>query len=112
MDYSQAHHAKRVTRILELKMSHALSETLKHGKKKNSRISLLFISQGRVGKTSLKRSLLGKVSKKKEPSTIGIEFDIVEVQDNDKSKPWKRAKGDQFIASEIYTNNVLGKEVA
>ena len=83
-----------------------------HGKKKNNRISLLFIGQGGVGKTSLKKSLLGKVSKKKEPSTVGIEFDVVEVQENNKSKPWKRAKDDQFIASKIYADNVLGKEVA
>ena len=75
-------------------------------------MSLLFIGQGRVGKTSLKKSLLGEASKKKEPSTIGIEFDVVEVQENDKSNPWKRAKDDQFMASKTYTDNVLGKEVA
>ena len=93
-------------------MKQAVSETLKHGKKKNNRISLLFIGQGRVGKTSLKKSLLGEASKKKEPSTIGIEFDVVEVQENDKSNPWRHAKDDQFITSEIYTHNVLRKEVA
>ena len=52
------------------------------------------------------------MSKKKEPSTIGIESDVVEVLENDKSNPWKRSKDEQFIASEIYTDNVLGKEVA
>ena len=93
-------------------MRQAVSETLKHGKKKNNRMSLLFIGQGRVGKTSLKKSLLGEASKKKEPSTIGIEFDVVEVQENDKSNPWRRARNDQLIASEIYTHNVFGKEVA
>ena len=89
-----------------------VSETLKHGKKKNNRISLLFIGQDGVGKTSLKKSLLGEELDEKEPSTIGIEFDVVEVNDNDKSKPWKRAADDQFLASENYADGVLGREIA
>ena len=89
-----------------------VSETLKHGKKKNNRISLLFIGQDGVGKTSLKKSLLGEESNEKEPSTVGIEFDVVEVNDNDKSKPWKRSSDDRFIASENYADGVLGREIA
>ena len=93
-------------------MQVAVSETLNRGKKKNNSISLLFIGQDGVGKTSLKKSLLGEESDEKEPSNIGIEFDVVEVKENDKSKPWKRASDDQCIASEQYTNGVLCKEVA
>ena len=89
-----------------------VSETLKHGKKKNNRISLLFIGQDGVGKTSLKKSLLGEESDEKEPSTIGIEFDVVEVNDNDKFEPWRRAADDQLIASENYADGVLGREIA
>ena len=92
-------------------MQAAVSETLKHGKKKNNRISLLLIGQDGVGKPSLKKSLLGEELDEKEPSTIGIEFDVVEVKENDKSKPWKRAADDQFMASERHTNSVLCKEV-
>ena len=89
-----------------------VSETLKPGKKKNNRVSLLFIGQDGVGKTSLKKCLLDEESNEKEPSTVGIEFYVVEVNDNDKSKPWKRSTDDQFIASQNYVYGVLGKEIA
>ena len=48
----------------------AASDALKYGEKKNNRISLLFIGQDRVGKTSLKKTLLGEETQQYEESTI------------------------------------------
>ena len=87
-------------------------EMVKCGKKKNNRISVLFIGQGGVGKTSLKKSILGEVSGDKEASTVGIEFDVIEVKEINKHEAWQRAADQQYIASEEYKNLVLGNEVA
>ena len=93
-------------------MQDALSKTLRLGVKKNNRISLLLIGQDRVGKTSLKKSLLGEARDENEASTVGIEFDVVEVKEENKSQPWKLAEDKQFIASEVYTESVVRKHVA
>ena len=90
----------------------SVTKTLSRGEKKNNRISLLFIGQDRVGKTSLKKTLLGEPIDENEPSTIGIEFDVVEVKECDKSSHWKPAEDRQFIASETYAESVVGKQVA
>ena len=73
-------------------MQDALSKTFSRGVKKNNRISLLLIGQDRVGKTSLKKSLLGEPIDENEASTVGIEFDVVEVKEVNKSQPWKIAE--------------------
>ena len=93
-------------------MRDALSKTFNQGKKKNNRISLLLIGQDRVGKTSLKKSLLGEAIDENEASTVGIDSDVVEVKDENKSQPWKLAEDSQFIASDVYTESVVGKHVA
>ena len=93
-------------------MQDALSKTFSQGKKKNNRISLLLIGQDRVGKTSLKKSLLGEAIDENEASTVGIDFDVVEVKEENKSQPWKLAEDRQFIASDVYTESVVGKHVA
>ena len=85
---------------------------MQHGGKKNNRISLLFIGQDGVGKTSLKNRLLGKEAEKYEASTIGIEYEVVEVNEDNKSKPWKRAADSQFIASKEYADDIIAKETA
>ena len=90
----------------------AASDALKYGEKKNNRISLLFIGQDRVGKTSLKKTLLGEETQQYQESTIGIDYEVVEVNESDKSKPWKRAADAQFIASEKYANDVIAREAA
>ena len=90
----------------------AASDTLKYGEKKNNRISLLLIGQDRVGKTSLKKSLLGEETQQYQESTIGINYEVVEVNESDKSKPWKRSADAQFIASEKYANDVIAREAA
>ena len=53
----------------------------KCGKRKNNRIPVFFIGQDNVGKTSLKKILLGQFFGDKLPSTVGIEFSIVEVDE-------------------------------
>ena len=93
-------------------MRDALSKTFNQGKKKNNRISLLLIGQDRVGKTSLKKSLLGEAIDENEASTVGIDFDVVEVKEENKSQPWKLAEDRQFIASDVYTESVVGRHVA
>ena len=90
----------------------AASDALKYGEKKNNRISLLFIGQDRVGKTSLKKTLFGEETRQFQESTIGIDYEVVEVNESDKSKPWKRSADAQFIASEKYTNDVIAREAA
>ena len=97
---------------LERETQKLVEETVKCGEKKNNRISVLFIGQDGVGKTSLKKSLFGEESGDEEASTVGIEFDVIEVKDNNKHEAWQRSADQQYIASEEYKNLVLGKEVA
>ena len=61
----------------------------KCGKRKNNRIPVFFIGQDNVGKTSLKKNLLGQSFDDKLPSTVGIEFSIVEVDERLPKKTWK-----------------------
>ena len=96
----------------EREIEKLVQETVKYGKKKNNRIAVFFIGQDGVGKTSLKKSLLGEECGVNEPSTVGIEFDVIEVKDSNKHEPWQRAADPQYIASEGYKNLTLGKEVA
>ena len=98
--------------VPEDKMQAKVSEAMKHGKKRNNRISVFFIGQDRVGKTSLKKRLLGKELDKNEPSTVGIDFDVVEVHKNEASKPWLLTGEKRLIASEEYKNGVVGKDAA
>ena len=85
---------------------------MQHGGKKNNRISSLFIGQDGVGKTSLKKNPLGEKAEEYQPSTIGMEYEVVEVKENNKSKPWKRAADSQFIASKEYADDIIAKETA
>ena len=89
-----------------------MQEVLQDGKKRNNRISVLFIGQDRVGKTSLKRSLLGQSFNEQQESTVGIDIDCVEVEEREKSKPWKLSRDRQLLASEDYTNHEIGIEAA
>ena len=98
--------------IQEREIEKLVQETVKYGKKKNNRIAVFFIGQDGVGKTSLKKSLLGEECGVNEPSTVGIEFDVIEVKDSNKHEPWQRAADPQYIASEGYKNLTLVKEVA
>ena len=64
----------------------AVQETEKHGEKLNNRISMFFIGQDGVGKTSLKKNLLGQVFNPQQPSTVGIDVDVVEVKQDNRSR--------------------------
>ena len=85
---------------------------MQYGKKKNNRISLFSIGQDGVGKTSLKNRLLGREAVKDQKCTIGIEYEVVEVKENVKSKPWTLATDRQHIASKQYSDDRIAKETA
>ena len=80
--------------------------------KRNNRISVFFIGQDRVGKTSLKKRILGETFDSQEPSTVGIEVDIVEVDEKDKAKPWQRTRDQQRMASQEQVNGAIGEYAA
>ena len=56
----------------------------------------MIVGKDRVGKTSLKKHLLGQLFDHQEPSTKGIDVDIVELTDENAEDPWgmdrKKAK--------------------
>ena len=60
----------------------------------------MIVGQDRAGKTSLKKHLLGLPFDSQEPSTNGIEVDVVELTDENAEEPWKKKKGvRQFFTS-------------
>ena len=87
-------------------------EAVKYGKKRNNRISVFFIGQDRVGKTSVKKSLLGEELDEQEPSTVGIDFDVVEVKKDEATNSWRPTKEKRLIASEEYTSRAIGNDAA
>ena len=101
-----------VTDFPEYEMQAKISEAMKHGKKRNNRLSVFFIGQDRVGKTSLKKSILGEALDTQEPSTLGIDFDVVEVRKDEAREPWRTTEEKRLIASEEYMNEVVGKDAA
>ena len=70
----------------------AVKEAEKHGEKLNNRISIFFIGQDGVGKTSLKKNLLGQCFNPQQPSTVDIDVDVVEVKQDNRSRPWRVAR--------------------
>ena len=100
------------TNVTEHTVQAKVSEAIKYGKKRNNRISVFFIGQDRVGKTSLKKRLLGEEHDENEPSTVGIDFNVVEVHKDEASKPWLPTEEKRLIASEEYMNGVIGKDAA
>ena len=89
----------------------AALEAEKYGKKRNNRISVFFIGQDRVGKTSLKKNLIGKPFDSQEPSTVGIEVDIVEVDEKDE-KHWQLTTDQQLMASDDLVNRAVVEAIA
>ena len=81
-------------------------EAEKYGMKRNNRISVFFIGQDRVGKTSLKKKLMGVPFDGREPSTVGIEVHVVEVDEKNK-KHWQLAEDQQLMASDDFVNRTL-----
>ena len=59
----------------------------------------MIVGQDRAGKTSLKKHLLGLPFDSQEPSTNGIEVDVVELTDENAEEPWKKKEIRQFFMS-------------
>ena len=86
----------------------AVKEAEKHGEKLNNRISMFFIGQDGVGKTSLKKNLLlGQVFNPQEPSTVGIDVDVVEVKQDNSSSPWQFARDKNPFATQEDIDNAV-----
>ena len=77
----------------------AYFRALEAGETKNTRIPLMIVGQDRAGKTSLKKHLLGLPFDIQEPSTTGIEVDVVELTDENAEEPWKEKDVKQLFMS-------------
>ena len=78
----------------------ALKAAEKHGKKLNNRMSVFFIGQDGVGKTSLKKNLLGEDFDPQQQSTVGIDVDVVEVKQDNMASPWQIAQDKNPFANQ------------
>ena len=76
----------------ERKYTAAYRKALKQGTFKNMRIPIMLVGQDRAGKTSLRRQLLGEPHNPDEPSTSGIEVDVVTINDANAQESWVSQK--------------------
>ena len=87
--------------------SKAYYQDLKNGEVKNTRIPIMIVGNDRTGKTSLKKHLLGLDFNTKEPSTNGIEVDMVELTAEDAKDPWKIKDKNFFTSAEEAEEEIL-----
>jgi hypothetical protein len=90
----------------------AHSQALQEGEAKNNRIPIMLIGQDRGGKTSLMKRLLGLPFDKDQPSTTGIDVDVIELTEQNAEDPWKKREVKEFITSESEAKTVLFKKTA
>ena len=90
----------------------AYSIALQEGKAKNNRIPIMLVGQDRGGKTSLMRRLLGLPFNKDQPSTTGIDVNIIELSEQNAEDPWKKREVKKFMTSESEAKKVLYKKTA
>ena len=90
----------------------AHSQALQEGEAKNNRIPIMLIGQDRGGKTSLMRCLLGLPFNKDQPSTTGIDVDVIELTEQNAEYPWKKREVKEFMTSESEAKTVLYKKTA
>jgi hypothetical protein len=90
----------------------AYSQALQEGEAKNNRIPIMLIGQGRSGKTSLMKRLLGLPFNKYEPSTTGIDVDVIELTEQNAEDPWKKREVQKFMTSESEAKAALYKKAA
>ena len=98
--------------IKEEEYKRAYSQALQEGKEKNYRIPIMLIGQGRSGKTSLMRRLLGLPYDKDQPSTVGIDVHVIELTEQNAEDPWKKREMKKFMTSESEAKTVLYKKIA
>jgi hypothetical protein len=90
----------------------AYSQALQKGKAKNNRIPIMLVGQDRGGKTSLMRRLLGLPFNKDQPSTTGIDVNVIELTKENAKYPWKKREVKKFMTSESEAKTVLYKKTA
>ena len=90
----------------------AYSQALQEGEAKNNRIPIMLIGQGRSGKTSLMKRLLGLPFNNYEPSTTGIDVDVIELTEQNAEDPWKKREVQKFMTSESEAKAALYKKAA
>ena len=72
----------------------------------------MLVGQDRGGKTSLMRRLLGLPFNKDQPSTTGIDVNIIELSEQNAEDPWKKREVKKFMTSESEAKTVLYKKTA
>jgi GTPase SAR1 family protein len=97
--------------IEEEECRRAYSQALQEGKAKNNRIPIMLVGQDRGGKTSLMRRLLGLPFNKDQPSTTGIDVNVIELSEQNAEDPWKK-KVQKFMTSESEAKTVFIKKTA
>ena len=80
--------------------STAYYKALEDGEAKNTRIPIMIVGSDRVGKSSLRKHLLGLPFHIEEPSTNGIEVDVVELTAKNAKDPWITIGGEFFTNAE------------
>ena len=98
--------------IEEEEYRRAYSQALQEGKAKNNRIPIMVVGQDRGGKTSLMRRLLGLPFDKDQPSTTGIDVNVIELTEQNAEDPWKKTEVKKFMTSESEAKTVLYKKTA
>ena len=99
--------------IEEEEYRRAYSRALQEGEAKNNRIPIMLIGQDRGGKTSLMRRLLGLPFNKDQPSTTGIDVNVIELTEQNAEDPWeKKEVQKKFMTSESEAKTVLYKKTA
>jgi GTPase SAR1 family protein len=98
--------------IEEEEYSRAYSQALQESKAKNNRIPIMVVGQDRGGKTSLMRRLLGLPFDKDQPSTAGIDVNVIELTEQNAEDPWKTREVKTFMTSESEAKTVLYKKTA
>ena len=72
----------------------------------------MLVGQDRGGKTSLMRRLLGLTFDKDQPSTTGIDVNVIEISEQNAEDPWKKREVQTFMTSESEAKTVLYKKTA
>jgi GTPase SAR1 family protein len=96
--------------IEEKEYTLAYSQALQESKAKNNRIPIMLVGQDRGGKTSLMRRLLGLPFNKDQPSTTGIDVNVIELTEQNAEDPWKKREVKKFMTSESEAKTVFYKK--
>jgi hypothetical protein len=98
--------------IEEEEYRRAYSQALQEGEAKNNRIPIMLIGQDRSGKTSLMRRLLGLPFNKDQPSTTGIDVNVIELSEQNAEDPWKNREVKEFMTNEGEAKAVIYNKMA